>query len=355
LNLNLNLNLLPAPASLRECARATLSRSRSPGIPWSGVMAATRGFPSFHHWCSLSCMIDPIPGWAWELGGEGITLVPPEGAACGAIRYVERVRPLQRIIDIARPADLPSAVGFKAVGPPERVITREGEYGAILTVEGTLPAGPVRRTVGCVYGDDFYSKIVGVALRPDQFDRFAATVRALVETDAHVLGVRRRRCVYRPPKGWHGLNRGSFFHAQWYPPEFPKDASEMVIYPAWPTLPEGAADAVNRMVGLQMRPGSGLTLEEVQGPEEVKAESGLTGVHWQLVVRRGPEIRFTRDLFVLEDGRFIYPLHVDSFEAQRQRNRALLEEVMRSVQPIPTPGSAPTDAQHALAMSYWVE
>jgi hypothetical protein len=300
-------------------------------------------------------MIDPIPGWSWELGGEGITLIPPEGPSVGAIRYVERVRPLRRIIDLVRPADLPAGVLFQVVSPPQRVLTREGEYGALVTVEGEVGGKPVRRTVGCVYGDDFYSKMVGVVFAPDHFERFATTVRRLVETDAHVLGVRRRRCLYRPPKGWHGLNRGSLFHAQWYPPEFPKDPSEMVVYPAWPTPPEGAADAVNRMVALQMRQGSGLTLEEVQGPAEAKAESGLTGVHWKLVVRRGPESRFARDLYVLEDGRFIYPLHVDSLAEQQARNRALLEEVMRSLQPIPMPGSAPPDAQHALAMSYWVE
>src|SRR5688572_16897301 len=131
-------------------------------------------------------MITQPAGWTLVVAADHLTLVPPEGAAAGAIRYVERVRPLRRLGDIVRQR-LANYRGLVAteIGAPERLLTGEGEHAALVEVVGTVGGKPAKVTLGVVFVDDFYARIDGLALHPSLFDAMRAQVRELVVTDRH--------------------------------------------------------------------------------------------------------------------------------------------------------------------------
>src|SRR5882672_8803921 len=133
-------------------------------------------------------MIAAIPEWTFENRGPFVVLAPPQGKGRGRIHYSERHRPIRRVRDLVSGFERDPRFRIVRVGAPERMITNEGEYAALVTVDGTLLEKPVQRTVGYVFGDDFYDEIDGLALEPEEFDRFARHVRQLVLTNDLVLG-----------------------------------------------------------------------------------------------------------------------------------------------------------------------
>jgi hypothetical protein len=71
-------------------------------------------------------MINFPAGWSADRIEASWCLVPPEGPQVGAIRYVERARPLRPLRVIA---SLQAKSGFVATGPlqpPEELVTVEG-------------------------------------------------------------------------------------------------------------------------------------------------------------------------------------------------------------------------------------
>jgi hypothetical protein len=113
-------------------------------------------------------MIPSPPGWSWEIRHDGIMTAPPEGKSSGYVRYVERRRPIVRIPEALKHLEGDGRFRITRIGKPERFITDEGEYAAIVTVDGLLLEAPVQRTVAFVYLDDHYAVIDGLALRPEQ-------------------------------------------------------------------------------------------------------------------------------------------------------------------------------------------
>src|SRR5688500_7018167 len=186
-------------------------------------------------------MIEPIDGWTSTLTDDGLRMTPPEGRACGEIRYREQLRPQRRAHDVVRGLAAPSGCRFGAPGPLEPLLTREGEFAALVSVPGERAGEPIERTVGIVYGDDFYSVIDGVALRGEERDRFRHTVRALVAVDSYLLGERRRRFVHAPPPGWHGFAAGPM-HVRWLPLDYPRNLGSITVYPALPVRGERGHD-----------------------------------------------------------------------------------------------------------------
>jgi hypothetical protein len=215
-------------------------------------------------------MIPLPPGWAVRRCEDSLLLTPPDGPGVGAIRYVERLRPLRRAVDLVRDAPAPAGFVEGRLGTPERLVTAEGEHAAFVVSEGTIGGVAAERPFGFVFGDDFYARIAGLAVGPGSFARVRAAVVELTLADTHDLGVRRRRCVYAPPRDWRG--RAGLFDATWYPRDYPAERAAITVCPAVPFKP-GLAPALLDAV-LAGRP-----LAEIQlGAEQVvQGRAGLTG------------------------------------------------------------------------------
>lgn len=288
-------------------------------------------------------MISPLPGWSWAARQGGITLIPPEGPACGAIRYHERQRPLLRLSAFVQHKDTDPNFHIVSMSRPEQLITDEGEYAAILHIEGLLSGAPVRRSMGFVFGDDYYASIAGLALQPAHFDRMAEAVRTLVLTDRHMLGVRRRRYLFTPPHGWNGLERLPLC-AYYYPADYPENATVLCVYPAIPREGIGEEWVLSN-------------LQPIDGPKVARVTTRQSTVSGQLsgsslsCVCAG-EVESFRDIVLLSDDRYLYPLSIDAPGSRLAVAREQLAAVVQSLQPIPR--SVTERKSTAKALSFWV-
>jgi hypothetical protein len=288
-------------------------------------------------------MIDPIAGWTISQRASGIFVVPPDGQDAGAVRYHERVRPLRRMSDIVSAQPNPPGWVETSRTGIEPLTTVEGEHAALVTLCGTLDGVPIERTIGAVFGDDFYSLAIGLARRPDQFARFRAAVRQMVIEDTHMLGVRRRRFRHAPPPGWHGLSAG-LAHTVYLPPHAPRDATSLIVYPALP-VPPGDGSFVEDLVDAHVA-----ALMTTRIPV---AAGGLTGEWWAVTAA---EAAVALDVVVLQDLRYAYTIALQSPSAQHAANLPVLQAVLASVQPVPTGSSAQQAAvMPALCFDMWGE
>jgi hypothetical protein len=271
----------------------------------------------------------PIPaGWRAARVEDSLLIEAPEGA----IRYVERARPLRRVVDLVREHRAPAGFVATRMHPPERLVTAEGEYGAFVVVEGRIGERPVDRVFAFVFGDDCYARLAGLCLEPSARERFRATVRALACADAHMLGARRRRFLYAPPPGWQGVLDG--FVATWCPTSQP-GRTRILVGAAAPAAPGLRDDLVRAALG--------------GPPPAARAVPGrLAGLRW--TVRR-PD-GGARTFVLLEDERYLYPLRLES-ELLALDAHETFARVIGSVEPLPAPRPAP--APGGAAMMHWAD
>lgn len=294
-------------------------------------------------------MIPLVPGWSMVARNGGLTLTPKEGASFGAIRYEERLRPLQPVaalLSAAQARDPRFRISRSRV--PELLTTHEGEYAALVVVDGVLDglATPVQRTIGYVFGDDFYARIAGLALRPDQFARFEDQVRKLVIADSHYLGLRRRRFLFTPPAGYFGVER-SVLHAYYYSPGYPHDPTVICVYPAIPLSMWQSNDLPRHL-----RPIQGLSVHESTGPFPCKTAT-LTGDSWDLHGTNDDRLAITRRIVVLHDDRYAYPLSLDALTGQADDAVAHFSAVVDSVQRLPGSRSTPSQPVGRGVLNHW--
>jgi hypothetical protein len=296
-------------------------------------------------------MIPHTPGWSWELRSDAIWTAPPEGKGAGVIRYIERARPLTRIRDVVKTFERDGRFRVVRTSTPERIITREGEYGALVTVDGLLLEAPVQRTVATVFLDDFYSLIDGLALHADHYVRVADQVRNLALNDAHWLSpLRRRRFYYVPPAGWAGV--AGLLHAFWFPQDHPANASKLTVLPAFP-VPPGSPSFIDDVAKDQLAFGDSFALETNSEATPIVTAGRIPGSQWDGLGTAGGKVRY-RDVHILEDGRFAYPLILESPPERRDENLVLLRKVTESIESLPQVGQAVTQASQK-SMDYWVE
>lgn len=151
-----------------------------------------------------------------------VRLVAPEGEPAGMISVEERVRSLAGIANLI--------LDRRVVAGPTLMTTREGEQGALVTVE---PSESGRRyEIGMIVGDEFSAVVTGVTQDPAHFERTRQAVRAVVGDLPLFLGVRRRLFLYPPPIGWHGTRRGLV--TTWHAPEYPDKLTRLIVHPALP-------------------------------------------------------------------------------------------------------------------------
>lgn len=296
-------------------------------------------------------MIAAMPEWSWEPRGDSVVLAPKEGKGIGRIHYVERNRPIRRVSELVADFEKDWRFRITKVSDPERLTSNEGEPAAIVTIDGLLLEAPVQRTVGYVITDDFYSRIDGLALQPDEYGRFARTVRTLTQTDTFALGhVRRRRFYYDPPHGWHGV--ANVLHTYWYPLDYPKNRSTITVAPAYP-MPTGTPEFLQIVPDLQIEPGSFFVIDQKTESGSVITRHNLNGTSWEISGRYGA-IPVLRDVVVLDDHRFIYAIYLESPREHRDRNMDLLDQIIESIEPVPQPGEA-KQKEGRESLNHWAE
>jgi hypothetical protein len=293
-------------------------------------------------------VVPQLKGWSKIYSGDSVTFYPPEGAEVGGIRYRERVRPLCRVSAVVRQM-LERYPQFRStsVGKPETIVTAEGEYGALVTIRGQVGGAPAQRDLGFVFGDDFYALVSSLSLAEARFADFTRWVRVLVTLDAHALGVRRRRFLYTPPPGWQGLPRG--FTTEWAPLDFPRNLSLIHVFPANP-MTEPPETVLDQMLAEDTA--NGFALEAMRGPEPIASLNGLSGSAWNVVGRFGSKPRSHRDLVVFKDPRFVYSMRLETMQEERQRERQVFLELVRSAHPIPS-ASSPEPREVGTVVSHW--
>jgi hypothetical protein len=286
-------------------------------------------------------MISRLEGWTWDVRGGGVTLSPMRaGPSVGVISYRERVGPLRSIAEILR--DKPDVdFKIKRVSPVTPLVTYEGEFAAIVDFEGVSMEMPVQRSLGFVFGDDWYSEIAAVVHNREYFAMFAGTVRELVRGDRLMLGVRRRRYSYTPPAGWDGYSRLPMF-ATWFPPEYPKSPTSITIYPAIPTTEQDV-----RIAHLRLGPVAPADVHgEVSPRNDWQLENGLLGATWDFAIRDEAGRDLIRRLVMLRDERYIYACHLDARHDHLEGLIPTWKDLVGSIQPLPA--TKPADAVNKL-------
>ena len=289
-------------------------------------------------------------GWTLVNELDHLVLVHAGGRDVAVIRYRERCYPLHKVGALVR-AELAAHPQFTPAAVPdvvERVLTSEGEYGALATIEGEERGAPAQRDLGYVFGDDFYAVASAVCYRPDQFEEVTKLVREIVVTDTHALGVRRRRYEYSPPRGWQPIVR--YFVTDWLAPEYPKDPVHVTVYPANPR----AIAPPNLLAALAASgrgPDSRVEREQIMS---LRTPSGLAGEVADVAFTTGAR-RTVKQCLVLADQRYTYSMEVTAqSDAQLAIHRHEIEELFTSVQPIPAPRDEARDMDLAVH-SYLVE
>lgn len=269
-------------------------------------------------------MITTPPGWTSTTHGDEVVLSPPRGIP-GRVTYLERRRPareLAELIDVHAPAP-----GFEVerVSPPRAILTDEGEYALAVTYHGSVGGSRVTRPEAFVMGDDFYAHLAG-STTPEHGDLFTRVVQTLARTDAHMLGVRRRRYLHVPPLGWHG-QRVATFHSRWAP----DDGTGTEAW-AMAAVPASEVSALDVFHALATRTPGGYRLDAA--PYQVHSAAGLSGRGWELTgVRDGePSIR---QIVILEDRRYLYPLCIDHAARLAAPMRAHFAALVGSVRSLP--------------------
>jgi hypothetical protein len=295
-------------------------------------------------------MLPHLTNWARSETNGVLTLTPADGSLTAAIRYRERVRPLVTSSEIvALTIDAFGGATIHEQDGPHELVTEEGEYGSVTTLRGSFDGVPVATTIGVVFGDDFYSKIVSRCVEPSEFERTAAVVRDLTVRDSHALGVRRRRFRYTPPTGWIEQARASFI-CDWRCSQ-PLGTSVIRVFPANP-----AGDPTGLVERVLQASEDGGQLVDADGPFPL-TDGAVTGDVWRLVSDRpGTPGLVHCDVAILFDGTFEYLLMLESdTELAHVRNRPAFVEVINSAQTIPrSPRSCVASDDAASAFAHWL-
>ena len=328
---------MSGPPSRRRRGRQEASPAGSPDLYYDGGMI-------------------PIPaGWTAHFGANVTTLYPPDKG--GRFRYFERLRParsLRSVVTWVLAGDPLFRVG--ATREPARLVTAEGEYAALVVIEGTREGSPARRIVGAVFVEDFVAVLDVIALVPARFAFFERQARELLLRASFGLGARRRYFFYMPPPGWQALPAGAV--ASWYPPDFPANRSTLVVLPATPTTvtPGELGELLRRELA------SGLDGTDAQAaPEAIRTSGGVAGV---LVRVAGTRAAGDREPMFREAAAFVVPPHLylfrleSSVPARAVELDALLRAVAGSFKPLPDSderrlGDAFAHVESSLG--YWVD
>lgn len=280
-------------------------------------------------------MIAPPASWTAHFGANLVTLYPPDGG--GRIRYYERVAPLRRFSALIRYAlERDPLFSASAIAEPREVISGEGEYGAWARVDGTREGTRVSRQIGALFADDYAAVIDAlIALRP-RAGLITQTAQDLLVNARLGRGLCHRRFCYRAPADWQVIPGGLV--ANWYPPDFPDNHTNVVVLPARPLERSAAEEHEANLASERAR---GAEVDGAISEQRIAARSGLEGRRWIYSLRQpGRDRPLHRDVVIFGDDRYSYVLRMESLTADRvDEHRAILAALARSAEPIPRPGT----------------
>src|SRR5262249_49459797 len=120
----------------------------------------------------------------------------------------------------------------------------------------------------------------------------------------------------------------------WFPPDYPRNRSTISVPPAIPEAIDPAAFAEAR---LRIDVAAGFAATEISAPEPLGVGGSLSGSCVTVAGTVAGTTPFVREIAVLGDGRFTYPLIVDSAGSPGERRdaRARFHALVRSVAPLP--------------------
>jgi hypothetical protein len=281
---------------------------------------------------------------------DGFILFPPQGRSVGAIRVQDRQRPIRTVRSLVDQAvkEGSALISDIEVGPLKRLVTMEGEFGAIITMGGKRRAdgASVERTLGVVYAEDHYTRVDGIMQIAAELEGFRTRVLGVTRNLSLGLGaLRRRRYIYRPPAGWQGLART--FRSDWIPRDYPRDNAMIQVFHAKP-FSAGPQVAFERMIREDLA--YGLEVEPYAPPQPLQNRHGLLGEMTMMAGRYagGPRLHF--DLAVLADPRFLYILRLESGDTGLEDHRAVFRSMVDSVRPLP----GPIELHDTKAQAHWV-
>lgn len=267
--------------------------------------------------------------WRQQFGVQLVTAYPPQGG--GRFRYFERLRPqpsFSAILDTLLATD--PAFVVHELGEPQRIVTGEGEYGAWVQLVGRREGSRAMRYIGAVFLGEFAAALDCIVLLPDRFAEFERLSRQLLHGARFGLGRRPRQFYYRPPAGWGGIPSGLV--ANYYPDDFPRNLSTLVVPPA--TEIDAPSEAIIAAARGELAAG---LLVESESQQAVSSDGGSAGLVLSLVGRRAAEQpRIYRDLALFIIPPYAYRLRLETLtEPQLGPLRAEFRAVVASFRPLP--------------------
>jgi hypothetical protein len=267
--------------------------------------------------------------WVQHFGVDLVTAYPPELGA--RFRFHERLRPQRSFAAVVELA-LASDPDFRAhhVGEMVRTVTGEGEYGAWVQIDGLRQGTPAERCIGAVFMDEFTSALDCIAIIPTHFAAVRQLSLDILHTAKFELSHRPRRFFYVPPSRWHGIPSGAT--ANWYPLDFPRNLTNIVVPPA--RFTEETEHAATEAAHVEL--GAGLDLQG-SSRDALTSAGGIAGAYLRVHgTRMGRTEPIYRELAMFVVGRHGYRMRLESASSDRLAEmREVLRGVAGSFKPLP--------------------
>ena len=301
-------------------------------------------------------MISPPSDWTRHFGAHLVSLYPPKPGG-GRIRYYERITPIRPFSQILRYVlDRDPDFRSQAIVAPREFISCEGEYGAWTRVNGSRQGAPATRYVGAIFADDYAVAIDALVVIRERAPLIEHTAQDLLVKARLGRGVCHRRFRYIPPVDWQAIPSGLV--ANWYPPDFPNNNTNIVVFPAQP-LENTAAEEFEAMLASERA--RGVEVEGDVAETSIETRSGLIGQRWSLACRQhGRDELLHREIVSFSEPPYAYTIRMESLMTDRlDEHRALLTMMARSVEPIPRPATRTigpaTSESTAGAFGHWLD
>ena len=267
--------------------------------------------------------------WQHHFGANIATAIPERLGA--RFRYFDRIVPLPSFAEIVdRMLATDPEFRVREIGDMVRIITVEGEYGAWVAIEGRREGGRAMRYIGAAFLDDFATALDVLAIIPQHFSEVEQLSNQLVRSQTFEMQRRPRRYFYVPPPGWQAIPSG--LAANWYPLDFPKNLTNLVVPPA----SYFDSDAETAIAAVLDAAGAGLSVEDT-ARDTIRSVSGIEGTYLRLAGRRDGR-RLFRDVVIYAVPPHAYHLRLETANEQRLlEHRELFLGVARSFRPLPLP------------------
>jgi hypothetical protein len=237
---------------------------------------------------------------------------PPTGRVHCVMTYEEIVTPLRTLPELIRETcDGDAEFEPLEPGPSVSSVTNEGEYAGRMIIRGRHHGRPIAHIVSAIFAEDFSTRLAA-RVEMDHLQDSIRLVDELTLGDRLALGVRRRRCRYTPPRGWHPLP-GLGLEITFVPPDYPRTDAGITVSPAEPletTLDPLQVEHDND-ARAAVTAGPGRTV--MTRPEKMGVP--LSGEEWTLIRphANGPG-KLVQHLVVLRDSRYMYSAKLDAVE-----------------------------------------